>query len=175
MPTATVITAASLQYSLAAAFLITPALAHRHGAAAQRAAEAELARQDADPATLTRRGIDFSATTTALAISTAIALTAAALATLNLAGHPTGRLLSLILHPVLFLAGGLITAAQVFVTPYLRAAFQKSGDPALQRVDAAALVTAALRPFPSWFRHLTVTRFALTTAGSLAVIALLAL
>ncbi|MFI0424168.1 hypothetical protein [Spongiactinospora sp. 9N601] len=157
-----------LQFLLAVAYLIVPLVGHRFGPAAQQAADTEIRRQGHDSAVLTKHGLDFSASTASVAVSMAIAMGLATLAVLNLGDRP---LLTWIFQPILLIAGGFITTAQVFVVRFVEAALRKSGT---TDIDAKALIRAADAAFPRWFRFLVVTRFLLTTAGSAAVLLFLA-
>lgn len=165
---------ALLQFSLAATFLIIPAVAAGRGARAQRAAEHEVARQGIVPTVLTQHRINFGATRGSLVLAAAIGLCFAALGALNLAGNSTGRLLTWIAQPIILVLGCLIMTGEVFVVRGIEAVFRKSGDPAAHRVDVRALVAAAARSFPGWFRSVILARFALATFGSVLVLLLLA-
>ncbi|GAA3248497.1 hypothetical protein [Nonomuraea helvata] len=162
------LTVAALQVLLALTYSIVPLVGHRYGAAAQQAADAEIRRQGHDPAVLVKHGLDFTASTASVVVSMAIAVGLATLAVLNLGGQ---RLPTWILQPILLIAGGFITTAQVFVIRYVEAALHKSGT---TDIDTRALLGAADAVFPDWFRPLIVTRFLLTTAGSLVILLLLA-
>ncbi|MFK0258517.1 hypothetical protein [Streptomyces sp. NPDC090445] len=165
--------AAILQLLLAATFFVIPTIAWTRGGASQDAAEAEISRQGHSPSVLAQHGIAFREKPWELALALTIGVALTALGVLNLTGNPTGRLLSWIAEPVVLLGVGFITAGQVFATAYTRAAFARSADSALHTVDAAALIAAANTPFPAWLRPLVLTRFALATAGSAAVLLLL--
>ncbi|GIH23584.1 hypothetical protein Aph01nite_18940 [Acrocarpospora phusangensis] len=162
------LTVAVLQFLLALTYLAVPLVGHRHGVAAQRAADTEIRRQGHDPAVLVKHGLDFTASTASVMVSVAIAAGLAATAVLNLGGQP---LPTWILQPILLIAGGFITTAQVFVGRYVQAALHKSGT---LDIDTQALLGAAEAAFPGWFRPLVVTRFLLTTAGSLVILLVLA-
>jgi hypothetical protein len=108
-----------------------------------------------------------------LSLPFGIGLLLAVLAALNLAGSEIGRTGTLVFQPILLVAGGAVTAGQVFAVRFVRSSFRKSGDEALVRVDVEALISAATRAFPSWFRTLVGARFGLVTIGSLLVIILL--
>jgi hypothetical protein len=97
------------------------------------------------------------------------------LATLNLIGSGIGRPATWVFQSMLLIAGGFITAGQVFALHFVRSAFEKSGDEALARVDVKALMDAATRAFPHSFRMLVAIRFSLVTVGSLIVMVLLLL
>ncbi|MFF3444248.1 hypothetical protein [Streptosporangium sp. NPDC002721] len=161
-------TVVTLQLLLALTYLLVPLAGHRYGSAAQQAADTEIQRQGRDRAVLVKNGLDFTAGTASVAVSMAIALGLAALAVLNLNGQP---LLTWILQPILLIAGGFITTAQVFVVRYVEAALRKSGT---TDIDAKALMRAAEAAFPRWFRPLVLARFLLTTAGSLVILLVLA-
>lgn len=104
----------------------------------------------------------------------AIAACLGTLASLNLAGNPTGRIVTWIFQPIFLLGGGVVTAGQVFAVRQLQSAFSKSGDATLRSINVKAFVDAAMGAFPTGFRYLVAARFALTTVGSLLVIILLA-
>jgi hypothetical protein len=77
-----------------------------------------------------------------------------------------------VLHPVLLVVGGFVTAGQVFADRYVAAVLRRSEQ--TRGIDARAVVSAARSRFPSWLRALLVARFALATAGSVVVIVALA-
>ncbi|MEU4830166.1 hypothetical protein [Streptosporangium sp. NPDC023615] len=166
--------AVTLQLLLAATFVVIPVTAGITGARAQRAAEAEMARQGHPAALLARHGIRFEERPWEFALALGVAACLAIPAWLNLTASGTGRVLSWIAEPLVLLAVGSVTAGQVFATRYTRAALARSGDPAARDVDARAVIAAANTGFPSWLRPLVLARFALTTLGSLLVIVLLA-
>ncbi|GAA3139729.1 hypothetical protein GCM10010466_33530 [Planomonospora alba] len=166
--------AVTLQFLLAAAFLIIPITVWITGGAAQHAAETEVVRQGHPAAVLVRHGIRFKEERWEFALALGIAAVMATLAWLNLTAHRSGRILSWIIEPVVLLAAGTVTAGQVFAARYTQAAFARSDDPAVRDIDTHAVIAAASTEFPSWLRPLVLTRFALTTLGSLLVIILLA-
>jgi hypothetical protein len=166
--------AAVLQLLLAATFLIMPTLAYRYGADAQAAAEAEVARQGFPSEVLARNNVNFGEGAAGLALAVAIALGLVALAALNLAGNPAGRIGSWILQPLLLVAGGLVESRQVFAARFLASTFKNSGDATLAAINVKAFVDAAAGAYPAWFPYVVNARFVLTTLGSLLVIILLA-
>jgi hypothetical protein len=168
-----VVVAATLQLLQAVAFLVQSLLAYRHGANAQRAAEAEVAKQGLPAEVLAQNGVRFSESGAELVLPVAIVACLATLASLNLAGVEVGRISTWILQPIFLVAAGFVTANQVFAVRFLRSAFDKSGDPTLQGINVPAFVDAAMGAFPAWFRYLVVARFALVTVGSGLVIVLL--
>ncbi|WP_084955700.1 hypothetical protein [Thermoactinospora rubra] len=166
--------AVALQTLLAATFFVIPITAWITGGRAQRAAEAEVARQGHPAEVLARHGIRFEEEPWELALALAIGACLLVLASLNLAGSGTGRILSWIAEPLVLVVVGFVTAGQVFATRYTEAAFRKSGDLAVRDIDARAVIAAASTGFPAWLRPLVLVRFALATLGSLLVIVLLA-
>jgi len=166
--------AAALQLLLAATFVVITVTVWFTGGAAQRAAEAEMARQGHSPELLARHGIRFAERGWELALALAIAAALVALGALNLAGNGTGRLSSWIAQPIVLVGAGLVTGGQVFAARFTEAALAKSGDAGAGSVDVRRVIAAASSGFPAWVRPLVVARFVLTTLGSLAVIALLA-
>jgi hypothetical protein len=174
-PPLVVVLASILQLSLAATFAMMAAAAHVYGSDAQRAAELDVARQGVPDTVLAQHGVNFRERGAELALPIAIAVCLTALAVLNLFGEEVGRVLSWIVQPVLLVAGGIITAGQVFAARCLASAFEKSHDATLERIDVKSFVDAAVAAFPRGFRLLVASRFVLTTVGSALVIALLAL
>lgn len=164
--------AASLQILIALAFLSIPLVRHLYGPAAQAAAEAELARQDIPAGVLEENKIRFDAgghETAAPAAVAALLITAAAL---NLAGHPWGRPLTLVLMPLILVASVLILWSQLTAAKSVQAAFKRKGDPTLARVDVPALLKAAEDGFPRWvFSTLQNTRHTIAFAGSALALA----
>jgi hypothetical protein len=149
-------------------------LALRRGSDAQEAAEAEVVAQGLSHDLLVRGRVNFGEGAREALIPLAIAGVLAGLAGSNLAGIGAGRVLSWVVQPLLMLLGGIVTGGQVFATRQVRSAFAESGDAELARVDVAKVMAAAVSVFPRWFRPLLVGRFLLVTAGSAAVVVLLA-
>jgi hypothetical protein len=166
--------AAVLQLLLAATFLIMPTVAFLYGARAQAAAEAEVARQGFPAEILARNHVHFGEGAAGLVLAVAIALALVALAALNLAGNPAGRIGSWILQPLLLIAGVLILSRQVFTARFLASAFRSSGDATLARINVKAFVDAAADAYPAWAPYVAGARFGLATLGSLLIIVLLA-
>jgi hypothetical protein len=171
---ASVTLAAVLQLLLAATFLIMPTLAYLYGARAQAAAEAEVMRQGFPADVLARNNVHFGEGAVGLLLAVAIAVGLVALAALNLAGSPAGRIGSWILQPLLLITGGLILSRQVFAARFLASAFKNSGDATLAGIDVQAFVDAAAGAYPAWFPYVVSARFVLATLGSLLIIGLLA-
>ncbi|WP_163506880.1 hypothetical protein [Fodinicola acaciae] len=165
--------AAALQLLLAASFVVIALIAHRYGDAAQHAAEAEAVRQGHPAGVLAAHRVRFAETTTEMLLPLAIGVVIGVLAAVNLAGVQAGRIATWVLAPVLVVAGGLVTATQVFAARFTAAVFRKSTT--ASGIDAYAIVDAASRTYPAILRPLVLVRFALTTLGTLAVVILLAL
>lgn len=170
-----VVLAAILQLLTTIPFVIGTFVVLVHGARAQAAAEAEVARQGLPPSLLAEHGISFGDNVAELPFAVAIVLALATLALLNLNGKRLGRILSWIFQLILFIAGVIIIPGQVFVAPLLESAFKSSGDPALARIDVPALVDAAVQVMPGWLLYANIGKLALTTLGSVLVVVLLAL
>ncbi|QWF85400.1 hypothetical protein [Amycolatopsis sp. CA-230715] len=171
---ALVVSASVLQFLLAMTFAVIPVAALRHGAAAQRAAEAEVTGQGFAARVLAEHQVRFAETGKEALFPFALAALLTALGAMNLAGIGVGRIASFVVAAILMTAGGFVTAGQVFAARSVESAFRKSRDAAARAVDGRAVVAAAAREFPYWLRPLQVVRFALTTLGSVLVIALLA-
>src|SRR5262249_12163312 len=162
--------AVMLQLSLAATFVVMPIAVYLHGGAAQCAAEVEAARQGAPVGVLAeyRIRLDEKAGGFVLALTIAACLTA--LAALNLAGNPTGQILSWIAEPIVLAAVGFVCAGQVFAVRHTQAAFNRSDDRRVRSIDARAVMSAAMGAMPWWIRPVIFVRFGLATLGSLLVI-----
>src|SRR5436853_3008282 len=102
-------------------------------------AETDVMRQGRPVTVLAERGIDFGASRGSVVAAVAIAVCLAALATLNLAGNDTGRILTWILQPLLFVAGLVIMPGEVFTARYVNAAFRKAG---VRDIEVHAFVDA---------------------------------
>ncbi|MFG1706911.1 hypothetical protein ACFLIM_27335 [Nonomuraea sp. M3C6] len=168
-----VVTAATLQLLTAVPFLIGTFDVLVLGAEAQAAAEAEVVRQGFPAEILSQHSIDFGGKVSELPLAVGMAVILAALAALNLAGNRTGRILSWIFHPILFVLGCVIVSAQVFTAQFLESSFKS--DPVLARIDVPALMDATMQVIPGWLLPVNVGKLILTTLGSLLVVVLLAL
>jgi hypothetical protein len=164
---------ALLQYATAATFLGIGLAAYRCGAAGQRAAEAEVARQGFPVELLARHRVRIEESAAELMLPLGIAGILATLATLNLSASDIGPPATWILQPILLVVGGFITAGQVFTVRFVEAAFRKSRDPDARAVDVRAVIDTGSAAFPRWLRPMVVTRFVLVTLGSAIVLLLL--
>jgi hypothetical protein len=167
-----VLVVALLQLLLAVTFMVIPFIGVRYGPSAQQAAEADVGRQGFPVAVLAERGVNFGASRGSVVAAVAIGACLAALAVLNLAGSDVGRILTWVLQPILFVAGLVIMSGEVFTARYVGAAFRKAG---VRDIDVAAFVDAASSAYPSWARPVIITRFLLTTVGSIVIVVLLTL
>ncbi|MFI6297776.1 hypothetical protein ACIBEJ_39720 [Nonomuraea sp. NPDC050790] len=154
--------AAVIQLLTAVPFLLGIYTVTRYGAAAQRAAEAEMGRQGKSVELLSGNGISFAGSE---GLAVVIVVILAALALLNLAGRRIGRILSWIFQPILLVLGLVIIPSQVFTARFL--------EPVLPGVDAHALVAAALGAMPAWSTAVSWAKLLLTTVGSIVVVVLL--
>ena len=162
-----------LQLLLAATFLVIPVVAYRHGGSAQRAAEAQLESQGFTAEVLSRHHIRFAESHTEMLFPFAIALCMAVLASLNLFGIESGRVLSLIVQPLLLIVGGFITTGQMFPVQFTESALKKSSDTTEREINVKAFMDAARSAFPAWLRYIMFLRFVLVTAGSVIIVILL--
>lgn len=170
-----VLIAAVLQLLTTVPFVLGTFVVLVHGARAQAAAEAEVARQGLPPSVLAEHGISFGDNTAELPFAIAIIAILGALALLNLYGRRLGRILSWVFQPILFVAGAALVPGQVFLVPLLESAFKSSGDPALARIDVPVLVDVVTQVMPGWLIYANVAKLTLTTLGSVLVVVLLAL
>ena len=166
--------AGAIQLVLAVTFLLAVTAVYRDGGAAQRALEAEAARQGIPGNLLADQGVRLEESVLELMLPVGIAAILLLLGVLNLAGTDLGRLLTWIGQPILLVGGGLITAGQVFADRYVAARFSRADDGRLRDADVQMMLAAARRALPVWLRPVVVARFVLTTAGSVAVLLLLA-
>ena len=171
----TVVVASSIQLSIAVAFVIMTWLAWRYGWQAQAAAEEAVRAQGLDDDALARGHVRFSESAVDAVIPLTTALVLVVLAVGNVAGSNLARASTWALQPIVLLLGGLVTASQVFATRQVQAAFLKSGDQQLLKVDVERMMSAAVEAFPRWFRAVVLLRFVLVTIGSACVIVLLSL
>ncbi|MEV6280045.1 hypothetical protein [Nocardia sp. NPDC051832] len=167
--------AALLQLLLAGLFVLMLAAYRTAGPRAQRAAEAEVAQQGAEPGVLAEHGIELTEGRWGFVAGYAIAAVLTALAALNLTGSEIGRVSTWIVQPLILLGVGYVTTIQVFAIPITAAAFAKLDDPRTRSLDIRAVLRAAVTALPSWYRPATVLRWLIATVGSLAVIGLLTL
>lgn len=144
-----VVLASVLQFATALAFVAMALLAYRYGSDAQAAAEAEVARQGDPPHLLDRARVNVRESGAELALPLGIALALAVLGTLNLAGSGTARVATWTFQPPLLVAGGFVTAGQVFAVRFVRSAFLKSGDQDLKLMNVERFMEAATSEFPA--------------------------
>ncbi|MFI6601755.1 hypothetical protein ACIBHX_36375 [Nonomuraea sp. NPDC050536] len=161
-----VIAAATVQLLTVVPFLLGTFVVLTYGAGAERAAEAEVVRQGFPAGILAENGVSFGGSE---GLAIVLALILVVLALLNLAGKRIGPILSWIFQPVLLVMGVVIIPSQLFTEKLL------AQVPAFARLDVHALVEAASGVMPGWLPYATVAKLVLTTAGSVAVIVLLAL
>ncbi|MEV1169108.1 hypothetical protein [Nonomuraea sp. NPDC049784] len=166
-----VVIATTLQLLTVIPFLLGTFVVLRYGAGAQAAAETEMARQGLPAAVLAQQGINFRGSET---LAIVLALILVTLALLNLAGKRIGRILSWIFQPILIALGVVIIPKQLFTAQLLESSFKNSGDSMLARIDAQALIDAAMHVMPGWLPAANIAKLVLTTLGSLLVIILLA-
>ncbi|MEH2555318.1 hypothetical protein V1286_002847 [Bradyrhizobium algeriense] len=165
---------AALQYATAVTFLVIGLAAYRYGAAGQRAAETAVTRQGFPVEILSRHRVRIEESLAELMLPLGISVVLATLATLNLTAPYIGRIATWIIHPILLIAGGFITAGQVFTVRFVEAEFRKSQDPDARAVDVRDVINAASAVFPVWLRPMIVTRFVLVTLGSALILLLTA-
>ncbi|AFT99513.1 hypothetical protein [Nocardia brasiliensis] len=170
-----VVLAIVLQLLLAGMFVVMLGAYRSAGPRAQRAAEEATARQGVAPQILAEHGIRLEEGRGGFVVGYLIAAVLTALAILNLTGNELGRLLSWVVQPLVFLGVGYVTTIQVFAVPMTVSVFARLDDPRVQGLDIRAVLHAAVDVLPSWYRPATVLRWLLATAGSVAVIILLAL
>jgi hypothetical protein len=164
-----------IQFLLAVTFFIVPFVALRYGDKAQEAAERYVSEQGVDSRLLSKNGFRVAESRIEILFPLAIAVVFTTLGLLNLLSHDLGKTASFVVHIIFFFAGGFITASQVFVIQFTENLLSKSSDHDLRRVDAKALIGEVNAIFPTWLRAIIVTRFILSTAGSVVIVLMLIL
>jgi hypothetical protein len=153
---------AVMQLLAAAAFVSIPLVRHRYGATAMAHAEANLREQGVVPTALTDNGMRFDAGghETAAPVGVAAVLVAV----------PNWVVLSLLL-----VGNGAILHSQLTAASSVTAAFARRGDPALARIDVAALLRAAEDGFPAWVWTLQTVRHVAVFGAAVLGLAAMAL
>ncbi|MCX5199565.1 hypothetical protein OOK31_37780 [Streptomyces sp. NBC_00249] len=166
---------ALLHLLVATAFLSIPLVRHRFGAAATRAAEAELRGQGVRPGVLAENGMRFDAGGHETWAPVAIAATMAVAAGLNLSGSSWAATATWILQSAVLLVNCVILYSNLTAVPSVTAAFARKGDEELARIDVAALLKAAEEGFPAWVWILQNVRHVVVFGASTAALGLTAL
>lgn len=163
--------AAILQLLIALAFLSIPLVRHRYGADAKAAAEAELRRQGVPVQVLADNKLSFDASGHETAVPATVALVMTALAVLNLTGNAWGETLSWVFQPIVLLGNLAILYSNLTAAKSVKAAFERKGDPMLQRIDVRALLKAAEDGFPTWVMPILQNiRHAVVMGGSILIL-----
>lgn len=156
---------ATLQLLTAVTFLISTIFVFTSGAAAQAAAEAEVAREGLPASYLADNSIRFDDPgAAARALPIAIVVVLVALAVLNLAGKRIGRILSFVFQPILAVAGALVIYGQVFPEQIIKD----------DRMNVHAVVEASRSAYPAALPYVVIAKFVLAVLGSLVIVVLLA-
>ncbi|MEU6214293.1 hypothetical protein ACIPRL_20410 [Streptomyces sp. NPDC090085] len=166
---------AALQLLIAAAFLSIPLVRARYGGRAQAAVEAELGRQGVRTTVMAENGMRLDAggheTWAPVGIATALAVPAV----LALTGNASAGTLTWIVQPLVLLVNCVILYSNLTAVPSVTAAFARSEDAELRRIDVRSMLRAAERGFPRWVMpYLQNLRHAVVFTGSAAVLVLLA-
>jgi hypothetical protein len=151
-----------------------PLIGALFGSDVQAAAEAAAEAQGVPAGALADVGVRFDEGGVATDSPVAVALIVAALAALNFGRRRIGRVLSLVIHPLLLVLDLVILVSQASAAKTLEAAFRASSHPELHTASAQAILDAAEQAYPAWVPALTILRVALAPLCSLLVIALLA-
>ncbi|MER6449825.1 hypothetical protein [Streptomyces venezuelae] len=166
---------AALQLLIAVAFLSIPVVRSRYGARAQASVEAELGRQGVRSTVMAENGmrLDAGGHETWAPVGIAAALVLPAL--LSIAGSPWSGTVSWVVQPLVILVNCVILYSNLTAVPSVTAAFARSGDAELQRIDVRSMLAAAEKGFPRWVMpYLQNLRHAVVFAGSISVLAVLA-
>lgn len=140
---------AALQILIALAFLSIPLVRSRYGARAQAAVEAELGRQGVRTTVMAENGMRVDAGGHETWAPVGIALALSVPAVLSLAGNSWGETLSWVVQPLVLLVNCVILYSNLTAVPSVTAAFAKSGDAELQRIDVRSMLAAAEKGFPA--------------------------
>ncbi|MFG2978701.1 hypothetical protein ACGFYY_37665 [Streptomyces sp. NPDC048331] len=165
---------AALQLLIALAFLSIPVVRSRYGAGAQAAVEAELGRQGVRTSVMAENGmrLDAGGHETWAPVGIAVALVLPAV--LALAGNAWSGTLSWVVQPLVILVNCVILYSNLTAVPSVTAAFARSEDAELRRIDVRAMLRAAEDGFPDWVMpYLQNLRHVVVFAGSIAVLVLL--
>ncbi|ONM49033.1 hypothetical protein [Nocardia donostiensis] len=163
--------AALLQLLIAAAFVSIPIVRHRYGAAAKAHAETELRRQNVPVTVLEDNNLSFDASGHETAAPVAIAAVMTVLAGLNFAATPWGQTLTWAVQPLLILGNAMILYSNLTAARSVTAAFARTGDPILARIDVPALLRASEQGFPRWVMPILQNiRHAIVFLGSVLVL-----
>ncbi|MEU7860114.1 hypothetical protein [Nonomuraea sp. NPDC049141] len=163
--------AAALQLLIALAFLSIPLVRHRYGGSAKANAEAELTRQGVPSSVLEENKLSFDASGHETVVPVTVALVMTVLAVLNLSGSDWGQTLSWVFQPIVLAGNFLILYSNLTAAKSVKAAFDRKGDPMLQRIDVRALLKAAEGGFPTWVMPILQNiRHAVVMGGSALVL-----
>ncbi|MGW5438521.1 hypothetical protein [Nocardia asteroides] len=163
---------AAIEIAIAAAFVSMPVVRHRYGKAAMATAQAELSRQGVRTTALHEHGMRFDASgheSTAPLSVAAIMLFAAGL---NLAGSDLARPVNWVVLTLVFLGNCVIVYSNHTAQRSVTAAFARTGDAELARIDVPALLDRAEAGFPAWTWTLQKARNAMVFGGALLGLAL---
>ncbi|QES55213.1 hypothetical protein DEJ51_14285 [Streptomyces venezuelae] len=166
---------AALQLLIAVAFLSIPVVRSRYGARAQASVEAELGRQGVRSTVMAENGmrLDAGGHETWAPVGIAAALVLPAL--LSIAGSSWSGTVSWVVQPLVILVNCVILYSNLTAVPSVTAAFARSGDAELQRIDVRSMLAAAEKGFPRWVMpYLQNLRHVVVFAGSISVLAVLA-
>lgn len=162
-------------FILALTFILIPIIAQKYGQKAQNAAEKAVADQGFEKELLLKNGVKMSESKAEMLLPLAFAIAYLIIAFIGITSGHFNTTLLWIVDSFTLLVVGVVTAQQVFVTSFLKRAFQKSKDANLRKIDVEAFISAALKEFPAWLQPLQVARFLAATVGSATVLLLLAL
>ncbi|MFB7258580.1 hypothetical protein [Streptomyces nojiriensis] len=166
---------AVLQLLIAVAFLSIPVVRSRYGTRAQAAVEAELGRQGVRTTVMAENGMRLDASGHETWAPVGIAVALALPAVLQIAGSSWSGTVSWVVQPLVILVNCVILYSNLTAVPSVTAAFAKSGDAELQRIDVRSMFRAAEDGFPDWVMpYLQNLRHVIVFAGSIAVLVLLA-
>ncbi|MFI1284751.1 hypothetical protein ACH4U5_29055 [Streptomyces sp. NPDC020858] len=134
---------ATLQLLIALAFLSIPLVRSRYGSRAQAAVEAELGRQGVRTTVMAENGMRLDAGGHETWAPAGIAASLAVPAVLGIAGSSWDETLTWIVQPLVILVNCVNLYSNLTAVPSVTAAFAKSGDAELQRIDVTSMLRAA--------------------------------
>ncbi|WP_280220257.1 hypothetical protein [Nocardia neocaledoniensis] len=158
---------AAIEIAIAAAFLSMPVVRHRYGAAAMTSAQTELARQGVRTTALHEHGMRFDASGHESAAPLGVAAIMLGAAALNLAGLDLARPVNWVVLGLVLLGNCVIVYSNLTATKSVTAAFARTGDPELARIDVPALLDRAEAGFPAWIWTLQKVRNTVVFGGAL--------
>ncbi|MFI8976588.1 hypothetical protein ACIGO9_27135 [Nocardia asteroides] len=163
---------AAIEIAIAAAFVSMPIVRHRYGKTAMETAQAELSRQGVRTTALHEHGMRFDAGGHESAAPLSVAAIMLFAAGVNLAGSDLARPVNWVVLTLVFLGNCVIVYSNHTAVRSVTAAFARTGDAELARIDVPVLLDRAEAGFPAWTWTLQKVRNTVVFGGALLGLAL---